>query len=128
MYRRYAYSLVFAADMYATIFKKAPLDPKLGKLYREKILLPGGSKDEMDLLKVCQIPMHGHQVQSALIVPGFSLVWDRTFWGVNRTPRRSSMKLRRPDDLRDDLKDFGCMYDSCVCWERLRLLLPATAC
>ena len=38
--------------MYATIFKKAPLDPKLGKLYRDKILLPGGSQDEMDLLRV----------------------------------------------------------------------------
>lgn len=38
--------------MYATVFKDAPLDPKSGKLYRDKILLPGGSKDEMDLLKV----------------------------------------------------------------------------
>ena len=52
MRRRYTYSLVFAADMYATVFKDAPLDPKSGKLYRDKILLPGGSKDEMDLLKV----------------------------------------------------------------------------
>jgi hypothetical protein len=26
---RYTYSLVFAADMYATVFKKAPLDPAL---------------------------------------------------------------------------------------------------
>ena len=46
------YSRVFAADMFATVFKKAPLDPVMGKLYREKILLPGGSKDETDLLKV----------------------------------------------------------------------------
>ena len=38
--------------MYAAIFKKAPLDPELGKLYRDKILLPGGSRDEMDLLRV----------------------------------------------------------------------------
>ena len=36
---RYTYSLVFASDMYATVFKQAPLDPKLGKLYRDKILL-----------------------------------------------------------------------------------------
>jgi len=50
-YYGYAYSLVFAADMYSTVFKKAPLDPKLGKLYRDKILLPGGSRDAMDLLK-----------------------------------------------------------------------------
>ncbi|KAN0094547.1 hypothetical protein V8E55_002834 [Tylopilus felleus] len=50
-YYGYTYSLVFAADMYETIFKNAPLDPELGKLYREKILLPGGSRDEMDLLK-----------------------------------------------------------------------------
>ena len=52
---RYTYSLVFASDMYATVFKKAPLDPKLGKLYRDKILLVGGSRDDMDSLKVCQI-------------------------------------------------------------------------
>ncbi|KAG6380299.1 hypothetical protein JVT61DRAFT_8408 [Boletus reticuloceps] len=50
-YYGYTYSLVFATDMYTTVFKKAPLDPKLGKLYRDKILLPGGSRDEMDLLK-----------------------------------------------------------------------------
>ena len=50
---RYTYSLVFAADMYATVFKKAPLDPKLGKLYRDKILLVGGSRDDTDSLKVC---------------------------------------------------------------------------
>ena len=29
-YYGYMYSLVFAADMYATVFKKNPLDPKLG--------------------------------------------------------------------------------------------------
>jgi len=50
-YYGYTYSLVFAADMYATVFKKGPLDPKLGKLYRDKILLVGGSRDEMDSLK-----------------------------------------------------------------------------
>jgi len=48
---RYAYSLVFASDMYATVFKKAPLDPKLGKLYRDKILLVAGSRDATDSLK-----------------------------------------------------------------------------
>lgn len=38
--------------MYATVFKKAPLAPELGKLYRDKILLVGGSRDEMDSLEV----------------------------------------------------------------------------
>jgi len=50
-YYGYTYSLVFASDMYTTVFKKAPLDPKLGKLYRDKILLVGGSRDDMDSLK-----------------------------------------------------------------------------
>lgn len=46
-YYGYTYSLVFAADMYRTVFKRDPLDPMLGQLYRSKILLPGGSRDEM---------------------------------------------------------------------------------
>ncbi|QRV95521.1 metallopeptidase MepB [Ceratobasidium sp. AG-Ba] len=68
-YYSYAYSLVFAADMYKTVFKGAPLDPAkgewsfkkhathvyltmgVGKLYREKILQPGASRDEFDSLK-----------------------------------------------------------------------------
>ncbi|KAG6380319.1 hypothetical protein JVT61DRAFT_8428 [Boletus reticuloceps] len=50
-YYGYTYSLVFAADMYATVFKKAPLDPALGRLYRDKILFVGGSRDDMDSLK-----------------------------------------------------------------------------
>ncbi|EMD39827.1 hypothetical protein CERSUDRAFT_81164 [Gelatoporia subvermispora B] len=50
-YYGYTYSLVFAADMYATVFKKDPLSPELGQRYREKILLPGGSRDEIDSLK-----------------------------------------------------------------------------
>jgi len=52
-YYGYLYSLVFAADMYATVFKKDPLDPALGKRYRDSILLPGGSREETDSLKVC---------------------------------------------------------------------------
>jgi len=48
---RYTYSLVFVHDMYETVFKKAPLDPELGKLYPDKILLVGGSRDDMDSLK-----------------------------------------------------------------------------
>ncbi|KAH9948304.1 Metalloprotease [Amylocystis lapponica] len=50
-YYGYTYSLVFAADMYATVFKKGPLDPKLGQRYRDNILLPGGSRDELDSLE-----------------------------------------------------------------------------
>lgn len=50
-YYGYMYSLVFAADMYATVFKGDPLNPGRGKLYREKILRVGGSRDDMDSLK-----------------------------------------------------------------------------
>ncbi|KIJ54259.1 hypothetical protein M422DRAFT_154020 [Sphaerobolus stellatus SS14] len=50
-YYGYMYSLVFAADMYATVFKKDPLDPALGALYRKEILYPGGSRDESDSLR-----------------------------------------------------------------------------
>lgn len=50
-YYGYTYSLVFAADMYATAFKANPLDPATGNKYRNEILLPGGSREEMDSLK-----------------------------------------------------------------------------
>ena len=50
---RYTYSLVFAADMYATVFKKDPLNPSLGQRYRDKILRVGGSREEIDSLEVC---------------------------------------------------------------------------
>ena len=49
---RYTYSLVFAADMYSTVFKGDPLDPKRGDRYRKSILQPGGSREELDSLKV----------------------------------------------------------------------------
>jgi Zn-dependent oligopeptidase len=54
---RYTYSLVFAADMYATVFKQDPLDPVLGKLYRDKILRVGGSQEEIESLKVLFLPV-----------------------------------------------------------------------
>jgi len=38
--------------MYATIFKGDPLDPGRGKLYRDKILRVGGSREELDSLRV----------------------------------------------------------------------------
>ncbi|KAF7314180.1 Thimet oligopeptidase [Mycena kentingensis (nom. inval.)] len=50
-YYGYTYSLVFASDMYATVFKGDPLDPARGKLYRDKILKFGGSREELDSLK-----------------------------------------------------------------------------
>ena len=46
------YSLVFAADMYATVFKKDPLDPVSGERYKNSILVPGGSREELDSLTV----------------------------------------------------------------------------
>ena len=51
----YTYSLVFAADMYATVFKLNPLDPVRGAKYREAILRPGGSREEDDSLKVTDL-------------------------------------------------------------------------
>lgn len=47
---------MFAADMYATVFKGDPLDPARGQRYREKILLPGGSRDDIESLKVGVYP------------------------------------------------------------------------
>ncbi|KIM28712.1 hypothetical protein M408DRAFT_329175 [Serendipita vermifera MAFF 305830] len=46
-YYGYAYSLVIAYDMYETIFKADPLSPAAGKRYRDSILKPGGSRDEL---------------------------------------------------------------------------------
>ncbi|KAF8895394.1 hypothetical protein BD779DRAFT_1660241 [Infundibulicybe gibba] len=50
-YYGYTYSLVFAADMYATVFKADPLDPVRGKRYRDKILRAGGSREELESLE-----------------------------------------------------------------------------
>jgi Zn-dependent oligopeptidase len=50
-YYGYTYSLVFAADMYRTVFAADPLDPARGRRYRDAILLPGGSRDEMASLE-----------------------------------------------------------------------------
>ncbi len=47
--------------MYATVFKKDPLDPERGRRYRETVLRPGSSKDEIDLLKVwCKVHERSH--------------------------------------------------------------------
>lgn len=50
--QRYMYSNVFAADMYATVFKADPLDPACGKRYRDMILQPGSSRDTLEILQV----------------------------------------------------------------------------
>lgn len=51
-YYGYMYSLVFAADMYATVFKKDPLNPESGEKYKKSILVPGGSREELESLTV----------------------------------------------------------------------------
>ncbi|KAF9505096.1 hypothetical protein BS47DRAFT_1374338 [Hydnum rufescens UP504] len=55
-YYGYLYSQVFSADMYHAVFSKDPMNhasdlPYLGQRYRKEILLPGGSRDEMESLK-----------------------------------------------------------------------------
>lgn len=62
------YSLVFAADMYATVFKKDPLNPALGEKYKNSILLPGGSREELDSLTVRCDLLHEFVIRSELIV------------------------------------------------------------
>ena len=64
---RYTYSLVFAADMYATVFKADPLDPARGQRYRDHILRPGGSQDDIESLKVrCLYCQQGRAAVDAL--------------------------------------------------------------
>ena len=41
--------------MYATVFKSDPLDPARGDRYRKSILQPGGSREELDSLKVKEV-------------------------------------------------------------------------
>lgn len=37
--------------MFESVFAADPMSAKSGKLYRDEILVPGGSRDEMDSLK-----------------------------------------------------------------------------
>ncbi|PPQ96842.1 hypothetical protein CVT26_006011 [Gymnopilus dilepis] len=53
-YYGYTWSQSFAADMYKTAFKADSLNPAWGRRYRDIVLLPGGSRDEMEILKVFQ--------------------------------------------------------------------------
>ncbi len=45
----------------ATIFKADPLDPARGKLYRDKILRAGGSREELDTLQAWCFSIHVNQ-------------------------------------------------------------------
>ena len=78
----YTYSLVFAADMYATVFKPNPLDPARGAKYRDAILRPGGSREEEESLKVRPI------VCPAVCINERA---HRTSLAGHRTRRRSSV-------------------------------------
>ncbi|KAI3406409.2 PRD1 [Candida oxycetoniae] len=50
-YYGYLYSLVFAADIYYTLFKKDPMNTENGIRYRDIILRRGGSRDIMENLE-----------------------------------------------------------------------------
>jgi len=68
-YYGYMYSLVFAADMYATIFKADPLDPVRGDKYRRCILKPGSSREELDSLEVSRILLPTTDTYRAIGIP-----------------------------------------------------------
>ncbi|KAK9457702.1 hypothetical protein V1511DRAFT_494359 [Dipodascopsis uninucleata] len=50
-YYGYLWSQVFAADIFFTKFMAEPMNTAVGLQYRDTILKPGGSKEEMDNLK-----------------------------------------------------------------------------
>src|SRR5947207_93254 len=47
----YLWSLVFATDMFYTVFKQNPMDGLAGRRYRHTVLEKGGSQDEMGNLE-----------------------------------------------------------------------------
>ena len=49
-YYGYLWSEVFSTDMFYEAFKKAPMNGKEGRRYRNTVLARGGSKDEMEVL------------------------------------------------------------------------------
>ncbi|KAM3067499.1 metalloendopeptidase [Clarireedia jacksonii] len=49
-YYGYLSSLVYSTDMFYTVFKQNPMDPKEGRRYRHTVLEKGGSQDEMTTL------------------------------------------------------------------------------
>ena len=50
-YYGYLSSQVYSADMFHSVFKKDPMNPKEGRRYRHTVLEKGGSQDEMKTLK-----------------------------------------------------------------------------
>jgi Peptidase family M3 len=71
---RYMYSLVFAADMYATVFKKDPLDSTLGDQYRRSILVPGGSREEIVSLTVW-LGLRLKKFERLMSLPAIGVPW-----------------------------------------------------
>ncbi|KAL3462218.1 peptidase family M3-domain-containing protein [Aspergillus heterothallicus] len=49
-YYGYLSSQVYSMDMFYSVFKENPMDPKAGRRYRYKVLEKGGSQDEMQTL------------------------------------------------------------------------------
>ncbi|KAA8646894.1 M3 family metallopeptidase [Aspergillus tanneri] len=49
-YYGYLSSQVYSTDMFYTVFKSNPMDPKAGRRYRYQVLEKGGSQDEMKTL------------------------------------------------------------------------------
>lgn len=49
-YYGYLSSQVYSTDMFYSVFKKNPMDPKEGRRYRYTVLEKGGSQDEMKTL------------------------------------------------------------------------------
>jgi len=50
-YYGYLSSQVYSTDMFYSVFKKDPMNPKEGRRYRHMVLEKGGSQDEMETLK-----------------------------------------------------------------------------
>jgi metallopeptidase MepB len=50
-YYGYLSSQVYSTDMFYSVFKKDPMDPKEGRRYRHMVLEKGGSQDEMITLE-----------------------------------------------------------------------------
>lgn len=78
--------------MYGTVFKEDPLDPSRGQRYRDRILLPGASRDDMDLVTVgsgssCGVTLAEHWIlQHFLGRPPNSEAFIKALFGESDTP------------------------------------------
>jgi thimet oligopeptidase len=50
MYYTYMWSLVIAKDLFSAFEAKGLYDPEACRAYRDRVLVPGGSKDAADLV------------------------------------------------------------------------------